>query len=108
MCFPDPVSRTLYQSDIYLGMRYADFTCTGWKTVFHSAWKTFYTNFQPILIKLKRHSTLLSSERIATEVQSQQASTETKAAERHRIVEDKFHKLSLQLQKLHLGDETQK
>jgi len=118
MCSPGPVSRTpqpnrylptpLTHVHIYLDMRCADFICTGWKTVFHSAWKTFDTNFQPILTKLKRHSTLLSSERIAAEVQSLQESTETKAAERHQSVEDKFHELSLQLQKLHLEDKTQK
>jgi len=106
MCSPDPVRRT--QVYIHLGMRCANFIYTGWKTVFHSAWKTFDTNFQPILTKLKRHSTLLSSERIVAEAQSLQALTETKAAERHQSVEEKFHELSLQLQKLHLEDETQK
>lgn len=43
--------------------RYIDTGLAGWKTVFHSAWKTFDTQFQPILRSLSRRSELLESEK---------------------------------------------
>lgn len=41
------------------------FTRPRWKTVFQSAWKTFDTQFQPILRSLSRRSELLESEKVS-------------------------------------------
>lgn len=45
----------------------------GWKAIFYSTWKTFKTNFCPILSSFRRHKTLLSEEKLTalmSEVQS--------------------------------------
>ncbi|KAI5461405.1 hypothetical protein BGZ63DRAFT_508560, partial [Mariannaea sp. PMI_226] len=41
------------------------FSRPAWKTVFHSAWKTFKTRFGPILSNLKRHREILSDEKLS-------------------------------------------
>ena len=65
----------------------------GWKTAFHSAWKTFKTQFGPILAKLKRHRELLSGEKLAAAVADVHQSVQS--------VEDKVDTLSRQLERLH-------
>ncbi|RGP60195.1 zinc finger protein [Fusarium sporotrichioides] len=40
------------------------FARPGWKVLFHSAWKTFKTQFGPILKSLERHRVMLSEEKL--------------------------------------------
>ncbi|KAK6077634.1 zinc finger protein [Seiridium cupressi] len=40
------------------------FSRSGWRTFFDSAWKSFRTEFKPIIESLKRHGALLSDERL--------------------------------------------
>ncbi|ETS75549.1 hypothetical protein PFICI_12493 [Pestalotiopsis fici W106-1] len=42
------------------------FSRPAWKTVFHSTWKTFQTEFRPILSKFKMHQKLLSEEKLTS------------------------------------------
>ncbi|KAH6632698.1 hypothetical protein F5144DRAFT_574952 [Chaetomium tenue] len=72
------------------------FSRPGWKTAFHSSWKTFKTHFGPILTKLKRHRDLLSDEKITTLL--------TEVNDFRQSFEDKFDDLSRQVLKLHLDN----
>ena len=68
-----------------------------WKAVFQSSWRTFTTQFGPILNRLKRHRDLLSDEKmtaVALEVIDMRDSIESRI---QQLVED--------VQKLHLDDE---
>ncbi|KAK3300618.1 uncharacterized protein B0H64DRAFT_315062, partial [Chaetomium fimeti] len=72
------------------------FSRPSWKTAFHSSWKTFKTQFGPILTKLKRHRDLLSDEKITALL--------TGASDLRQSFEDKFDELSRQMLKLHLDN----
>ena len=48
-------------------------TVTGWKVLFHSTWKTFKTQFDPILKSLERHRTMLSEEKLTAVMEELQA-----------------------------------
>ncbi|KAH6848231.1 hypothetical protein B0I37DRAFT_309598 [Chaetomium sp. MPI-CAGE-AT-0009] len=67
-----------------------------WKTAFHSSWKTFKTQFGPVLTKLKRHRDLLSDEKITALLAEVNGFRQS--------FEDKFSELSRQMLKLHLDN----
>ncbi|KAK4165547.1 hypothetical protein QBC43DRAFT_315446 [Cladorrhinum sp. PSN259] len=69
-----------------------------WKTVFHSAWKTFRSQFGDVLIKLKRHRDLLSDEKLTTAVLEVQ-----KLGQSVGSVEDKLDHISRRLAALQLS-----
>jgi len=71
----------------------------GWQTAFHSAWRTFKTQFGPVLTKLKRHRDLLSDEKLTATIADVHHSVQT--------VEDKIDELSRHLQRLHVVDDDQ-
>lgn len=68
---------------------------SGWKTVFHSSWRTFTTHFGPIFSKMKRHRDLLSDEKITATILEVQDMRES--------MEDKLQELSRRLEELHLS-----
>ncbi|KAH6624506.1 hypothetical protein B0J18DRAFT_456785 [Chaetomium sp. MPI-SDFR-AT-0129] len=74
----------------------AVFSRPSWKTVFHSAWRTFKTQFGPILTKLKQHRELLSDEKLTATIADVRQSV--------RSIEDKVGELSRHLQRLHIID----
>lgn len=73
---------------------------SGWRTVFHSSWRTFTTHFGPIFSKMKRHRDLLSDEKITATIFEVQDMRES--------MEDKLQELSRRLQQLHLSTDEDK
>ncbi|KAH8684930.1 hypothetical protein BGZ61DRAFT_548682 [Ilyonectria robusta] len=75
------------------------FSRPAWKTVFHSAWKTFKTRFGPILSSLKRHRELISDEKLTIAIR------EVRDFREH--VEEKLEALSRQMTELRLEEKEQ-
>ncbi|KAK3363959.1 hypothetical protein B0T25DRAFT_470206 [Lasiosphaeria hispida] len=73
------------------------FSRPGWRTLFHSSWRTFRTKFSGDLVRLKRHRDLLSDEKITATILDLQDFRES--------VEEKLNELSRKVQDLHLEDE---
>ena len=69
----------------------------GWRTLFHSSWRTFRTKFSGDLARLKRHRDLLSDEKITATILD--------VGDFRESVEEKLNELSRKLQDLHLEDE---
>ncbi|KAK0728767.1 hypothetical protein B0T26DRAFT_869746 [Lasiosphaeria miniovina] len=79
------------------------FSRPGWKTAFHSSWKTFKSRFGGTLTDLKRYRDLLSDEKITAtiiEVRESRQSME----EFHQSMKGKLDEPSRNLQELHIGD----
>ncbi|KAJ4007424.1 hypothetical protein NW766_010109 [Fusarium irregulare] len=84
------------------------FSRSGWKILFHSAWKTFKTLFDPILKSLERHRIMLSEEKLTAvmeEVQAQSLANQKKLDGVHRetqrysqCIQDKLDRLDKELQ----------
>ncbi|RBR14483.1 uncharacterized protein FIESC28_07719 [Fusarium coffeatum] len=84
------------------------FSRSGWKILFHSAWKTFKTQFDPILKSLERHRTMLSEEKLTAvmeEIQAQSLANQQKLdgvvgeTRRHgQCVQDRLDRLEAELQ----------
>ncbi|KAH7174004.1 uncharacterized protein B0J16DRAFT_365522 [Fusarium flagelliforme] len=71
------------------------FARPGWKALFHSAWKTFKTQFDPILKSLERHMTMLSEEKLTAvmeETQRQGHSIQDKLDQLHRQLKERDQK----------------
>jgi hypothetical protein len=83
-CFLDPVSAD--PSNCFLPV----LTVLGWKVFFHSAWKTFKTQFDPILKSLERHRVMLSEEKLTAVME------ETK--KQGQSIQDKFDQLNKEWQ----------
>ncbi|KAF5697106.1 zinc finger protein [Fusarium globosum] len=66
------------------------FARPGWKVLFHSAWKTFKTKFDPILKSLERHRIMLSEERLTAVMEETQ--------KQGHSIQDKLDQLNRQLQ----------
>ncbi|KAG4284400.1 hypothetical protein FPRO06_08779 [Fusarium proliferatum] len=66
------------------------FARPGWKVLFHSAWKTFKTKFDPILKSLERHRIMLSEEKLTAVMEETQ--------KRGHSIQDKLDQLHRQLQ----------
>ncbi|UZP36583.1 hypothetical protein NXS19_004399 [Fusarium pseudograminearum] len=66
------------------------FARPGWKVLFHSAWKTFKTQFDPILKSLERHRVMLSEEKLTAVMQETQ--------KQGKSIQDKLHQLGSALQ----------
>ncbi|CAF3523165.1 unnamed protein product [Fusarium graminearum] len=66
------------------------FARPGWKVLFHSAWKTFKTQFDPILKSLERHRVMLSEEKLTAVMQETQKQGQS--------IQDKLHQLNRDLQ----------
>ncbi|KAF0645692.1 hypothetical protein FPSE5266_00755 [Fusarium pseudograminearum] len=61
------------------------FARPGWKALFHSTWKTFKTQFGPILKGLERHRAMLSEEKLTAVMQETQKQGQS--------IHDKLHQL---------------
>ncbi|EYB33484.1 hypothetical protein FG05_30074 [Fusarium graminearum] len=61
------------------------FARPGWKTLFHSTWKTFKTQFGPILKSLERHRVMLSEEKLTAIMQETQ--------KQGKSIHDKLHQM---------------
>ncbi|KAJ4116175.1 hypothetical protein NW768_011148 [Fusarium equiseti] len=71
------------------------FARPAWKVLFHSAWKTFKTQFDPILKSLENHRIMLSEERLTAvmeETQKQGHSIQDKLDELHRQLQERDQK----------------
>ncbi|RKK19466.1 hypothetical protein BFJ66_g11558 [Fusarium oxysporum f. sp. cepae] len=71
------------------------FARPGWKVLFHSAWKTFKTQFDPILKSLERHRIMLSEEKLTAvmeETQKQGHSIQDKLDQLHRQLQERDQK----------------
>ncbi|CVK91852.1 uncharacterized protein FPRN_09654 [Fusarium proliferatum] len=71
------------------------FARPGWKVLFHSAWKTFKTKFDPILKSLERHRIMLSEEKLTAvmeETQKQGYSIQDKLDQLHRQLQERDQK----------------
>ncbi|CEF76018.1 hypothetical protein FGSG_10569 [Fusarium graminearum PH-1] len=66
------------------------FARPGWKVLFHFAWKTFKTQFDPILKSLERHRVMLSEEKLTAVMQETQKQGQS--------IQDKLHQLNRDLQ----------
>ncbi|CAJ0546596.1 Ff.00g012230.m01.CDS01 [Fusarium sp. VM40] len=66
------------------------FARPGWKVLFHSAWKTFKTQFDPILKSLERHRIMLSEEKLTAVMEESQ--------KQGHSIQDKLDQLHKQLQ----------
>ncbi|CAG7555173.1 unnamed protein product [Fusarium equiseti] len=67
----------------------------GWKVLFHSAWKTFKTQFDPILKSLERHRIMLSEEKLTAvmeETQKRGHSIQDKLDQLHRRLQERDQK----------------
>ncbi|KAG8677696.1 hypothetical protein FPOAC2_03877 [Fusarium poae] len=60
-----------------------------WKVLFHSAWKTFKTQFDPILRSLQRHRDMLSEEKLTAVMEETQKQGQS--------IQEKLHQLSKEL-----------
>ncbi|KAM0543086.1 hypothetical protein ACHAO7_009558 [Fusarium culmorum] len=66
------------------------FARPGWKVLFHSAWKTFKTQFDPMLKSLERHRVTLSEEKLTAVMQETQ--------KQGHSIQDKLQQLDRDLQ----------
>ncbi|QPC69109.1 hypothetical protein HYE67_011340 [Fusarium culmorum] len=66
------------------------FARPGWKVLFHSAWKTFKTQFDPMLKSLERHRVMLSEEKLTAVMQETQ--------KQGHSIQDKLQQLDRDLQ----------
>lgn len=105
MSFQDPVSAQLSTRVNCLIKNPTGFpvltllsNCPGWKVAFHSSWKTFRSQFNETLTKLKRHRDLLSDEKITAAIFEVRD-----VAQSVQSVEDKLDEMSRQLEQLHIS-----
>jgi hypothetical protein len=68
----------------------------GWKNVFHSSWKTFKSQFGPILSSFKRHQQLLTEEKLTALMSEVQTV--------HHHAEEKFYILEREINARHARD----
>jgi hypothetical protein len=71
-------------------------TLQGWKTVFHSSWRTFKSQFGPILSSFKRHQQLLAEEKLNALI------SEVQTLRQH--AEEKFQSLENEVNARHSRD----
>ncbi|KAJ4094512.1 hypothetical protein NW760_012659 [Fusarium oxysporum] len=61
------------------------FARSGWKVLFHSAWKTFKTQFDPILKSLERHRVMLSEEKLTAVMEETQKQGQSIQGRLHQL-----------------------
>ncbi|KAF4333390.1 zinc finger protein [Fusarium beomiforme] len=61
------------------------FARSGWKVLFHSAWKTFKTQFDPILKSLERHRVMISEEKLTAVMEETQKQGQSIQGRLHQL-----------------------